>query len=118
MALELNAKCEICGKMYHMCNSCADSLTFKPWRSVVDSIEHFKIYIVLSDYTNKHISKGEAKQELEKCNISDYKTFEPHIVKAIDEILKDDKQVTNSTISTNTKTTKDNNKVSYRRDTK
>ena len=118
MALELNAKCEICGKMYHMCASCADFLTFKPWRSVVDSIEHFKIYSVLSDYTNKYISKETAKQELEKCNITDYKTFEPHVVKTIDEILSDNKQVINKNISSKIKTTIENNKVSETKDTK
>lgn len=89
MALENNAICSICGKPYHLCNTCKDQLSFKPWRSVVDTINHYKIYMAIAEYTNKHINKATAKEMLEKCDISDYKTFTPDIVKAIDLIITD-----------------------------
>lgn len=89
---ETNAHCSICGKGYHVCQSCDDMITFKPWRTVVDSIEHYKIYLTISEYANKVITKEEASEQLKKCQIENYKFFLPHIVKVMDEILKEDVQ--------------------------
>lgn len=80
-------KCAICGNDYPVCRTCEEVISFKPWRTIVDTVEHYKIHIVLNDYTNKHITKEEAREMLQKCDIANYKTFLPHIVSAIDEIL-------------------------------
>lgn len=92
MALELNSTCSICGKKYHSCKTCADVITYKPWQSVVDSMEHYQIYHVIWSYTNKHFTKDKAREELKKCNLNGYKTFVPSITKVIDEILKTDRK--------------------------
>ena len=84
--------CAVCGKEYEICRTCSEIRDFKPWRTIVDTMEHYKIHIILSDYTNKRIDKNEAKELLKRCEISDYKNFLPHIVKAIDEILKVEKK--------------------------
>ena len=83
-----NAKCSICGKPYHICDSCAEQKQFKPWRTITDSINCYKIYTAISDYNNKHISKDEARDYLSKCNLNEYKNYLPEIVLVIDEILK------------------------------
>lgn len=90
----INAHCAICGKGYHICNSCQDQKDFKPWRSVVDSIEHYKIYVTIASYTNGAIDKETAKRDLEQCNITDYKNFVPHIAEVIEQILKTEKKTT------------------------
>lgn len=91
--MENNAKCTICGKAYHKCNSCSDS-KMKPWRSIVDTINHYKIYLIIADYTNKKISKEKAKELLNGCDISDYKTFVPEVAKVIGDITKVEKKPT------------------------
>ena len=56
----INAYCSICGNGYHVCRSCSEQKTFKPWRSIVDNIEHYKIYLALHEYTlskNKEVAK-------------------------------------------------------------
>lgn len=83
----INAHCSICGKGYYKCNSCAEMKNITPWRSIVDSIEHYKIFIILRDYTNKYVDIKETKNLLEKCDLSEYKTFDKDVVKVIDEIL-------------------------------
>jgi hypothetical protein len=88
----LNAKCSICGKPYHVCHSCLEQKSFKPWRVITDTVEHYKIYLVIHDYTNKTITKNEAKIELEKCNLSNLETFVPEIKSVITDIIKEDKK--------------------------
>lgn len=87
--MENNAKCAICGTSYHKCNSCPDS-KLKPWLSIVDTINHFKIYTIIADYTNKKIDKHIAKELLDKCDISDYKQFVPEISSVVESIIAQD----------------------------
>lgn len=85
--MEYNAKCAICGTSYHKCNSCSDS-KLKPWLSIVDNTNHYKIYRIIADYTNGKINKETAATMLNGCNISDYKTYtQKEIVKVIESII-------------------------------
>lgn len=86
MAEYLNAKCAICDKKYHLCKTCEDIESFLPWRTVTDTIDCYKIFLVLSEYT-KTKNKEQAKKELSTCNLKEKDTFAPHIKVAIDEIL-------------------------------
>lgn len=83
-----NAKCAICGKDYEVCNSCLEQKTFKPWRTVTESIEHYKIYSAIHGYTitkNKEV----AKTALQNCNLSGQENFLPEIRAVIKEIIAD-----------------------------
>ena len=86
MAEYLNAKCAICDKKYHLCKTCEDVKTFSPWRTVTDTIDCYKIFLVLSEYT-KTKNKEQAKKELSTCNLKEKDIFAPHIKAAIDEIM-------------------------------
>lgn len=88
---DINAYCSICGKGYHICNSCKEQQTFKPWRTVVDSIEHYKIYLVLHGYSITK-DKEKAKSELQKCDLSDLENFKPNIKSVIKEIMAEPKK--------------------------
>ncbi len=81
----INAHCSICGKGYYLCQSCKNEKKFKPWRTVTDTIEHYKIYMAIHGYTvtkNKDI----AKAELQNCDLSDISSFKEEIKKVINEI--------------------------------
>lgn len=94
MSETLNATCAICGKKYHVCNACKDTKIFKPWRTITDTIECYKIYMIVHDYKNRTIRKNEARELLEKCNMPDY--IQPHIKNVIDEIMYVRKQSKNT----------------------
>ena len=82
----INAHCSICNEGYHICNTCKNEKKFKPWRTVTDTIEHYKIYMAIHGYTitkNKDI----AKAELQNCDLSDLETFKPEIKSVIKEIM-------------------------------
>lgn len=91
MALKNNAVCDICGKPYHVCNTCKEVLNFKPWRSVTDTMQHYKIFLAVSDYTRKK-DKVNAKAALENCDLSDLETFRDDIKDVINEIMADNKR--------------------------
>lgn len=82
----INAHCSICGSGYHLCRSCAEQKTFKPWRTVTDTIEHYKIYMAIHGYTVSK-NKEKAREELGKCDLDGMDGFQPEIKEIIREIL-------------------------------
>ena len=92
MSQELNATCDICGKKYHICSSCKEVKSFTPWRTVTDTMQHYIIFLALSEYT-KTKDKEKAKEELSKCDLSELDTFNENIKTAIKEIMAEEKNV-------------------------
>lgn len=103
----INARCSICGEGYHLCKTCSDLKSFLPWRTVTDTVGHYLIYTAIHGYT---ISKDKikAKGELEKCDLSELKKFNPEIQMVISEIMKSDNphKETETNLSTVAKSTK------------
>ena len=98
MSQELNATCDICGKKYHICSSCKEVKSFTPWRTVTDTMQHYIIFLALSEYT-KTKDKEKAKEELSKCDLSELDTFNENIKTAIKEIMADGKEKVVETVS-------------------
>lgn len=90
---DINHWCVVCGKGYHACDSCLEEKTFKPWRTLTDSIDHYKIFMILRDYDNKLISKTEAKKMLENVNIDGWQDFKESSKKVMSEIMKAEKVI-------------------------
>lgn len=86
MALENNATCSICGKPYRVCRTCEEITSFTPWRTVTDTLPHYMIYLALFEYT-KNKDKAKAKEELGKCDLSEFETFDNDVKNVINEIL-------------------------------
>lgn len=83
-----NAKCSICNRDYEICLACKNEKKFKPWRTVTDTIEHYKIYMAIHGYTITK-NKEQAKTELQNCNLSDIDSFKPEIKSVIKEIMSE-----------------------------
>ena len=101
MAQELNVTCDICGKKYNVCNSCKEDKSFTPWRTVTDTMQHYLIFLALSEYT-KTKDKEKAKEELSKCDLSELDTFNENIKTAIKEIMAEGKEKIVETVSEET----------------
>lgn len=57
---------------------------------VADSIEHYKIYLIIHEYTLSK-DKETAKEKLKNCDLSGLKNFNPEIKSIINNILSDSK---------------------------
>lgn len=88
---DINAKCSICGKGYHLCLSCSNTKTFAPWRTITDTIECYKIFLIIRDYSNKYITKAEAKLQLDNYDLSELDSYEDNIRVIVNEIFAEDK---------------------------
>lgn len=85
----LNTTCTICGTKYHVCGSCANAKTFKPWRTIACSINCYKIFMALNSYTNGYATKEETRTILEELDLSNLETLEENIKASIQEILRE-----------------------------
>lgn len=79
-------KCTICNNEYEVCNTCKNQKIFKPWRTVTDTIEHYKIYLAIHSYTVSNNNEL-AREELQKCDLTGLESFNPEIKSVIKEIM-------------------------------
>lgn len=86
---KINAHCAICGAGYHICNTCQQQKSFKSWRVVTDTVEHYKIYMAVHGYTLSQ-DKETAKRDLEKCDLSGLEDFNLPVRIVIQEILSEE----------------------------
>lgn len=86
MSEYLNATCSICGEKYHRCDDCTKS-KMNPWRSIVDTVDHYKIFLTIRDYNNKYITKEKAQEQLHNIDLTGLDNFIPEIKNVINEIL-------------------------------
>lgn len=88
MSVKNNAICSVCGKEYYICPDTQRS-KINPWRSITESINCYKIHLVLSDYTNGYTDAYQTAQNLKKnCDLSQKDSFLPNIKKTIDDLLE------------------------------
>lgn len=87
---ENNSVCSICGKEYHACLSCRDSVNASPWKIYTDTSEHYKVFQIVRGYNTGVYTKDEAKAKFKNINIEDIESFRPHIKQIIKDILKEE----------------------------
>lgn len=97
---ENNAVCSICGKAYHLCLSCSDTMKLHPWKTYTDSQECFKVFQVVRGFSTGVYTKDEAKEKLQNVDLKNLNSFRPHIKKIVKDILKEDKVVVETTENT------------------
>ena len=88
MAEKNNAVCSICGRPYHICLSCKNSMSSHPWKVHTDTSEHYKVFQIIKGYNTNVYTKSEARYKLCNVDLSDLDTFRPHIKLIIEDILK------------------------------
>ena len=83
---EINHWCVLCGTGYHACDSCNKEKTFTPWRTLTDTIEHYKIFTILKDYNNKLIDRDRAKELLSCLDLSEKESYKESSKKVLADI--------------------------------
>lgn len=79
----------MCGTGYHACDSCEKEKAFTPWRTLTDTIDHYKIFMVLRAYHNQEIGRTQARQMLSFLDLSDRKQYKDTARKILADIYAD-----------------------------
>lgn len=85
----INHWCVLCGSGYHSCDTCSQERTATPWRSLTDTMEHYKIFMVLRDYHNQTIDQNTARNLLSECDLSDQETYKDSAKAVLSDIYTD-----------------------------
>lgn len=83
---KINHWCALCGTGYHACDSCSKEKIITPWRSLTDTIEHYKIFMVIRDYKNNVIDREKAQELLSGLNLSDKESYKDNAKSVLSDI--------------------------------
>lgn len=83
-----NAICSICGKPYHKCLSCRDTMNLQPWKVFTDTSEHYKVFQAVRGYNIGVYTKDEFKSKLKNIDLSDLETYKESIKVLIKDALE------------------------------
>jgi hypothetical protein len=89
MAEKNNATCSICGRDYHVCLSCRDSVQLAPWKIYTDTAEHYKIFQAIRGFSTGMYDKSETRDKLKNVDLSDLNELRPNIKEIIEDIMKE-----------------------------
>ena len=111
MVEKKNAVCSICGRPYHLCLSCKDSMKLHPWKIHCCSSECYKTFQIVKGFNNGVYTKEEAREKFKNVDLSNLKDFVPHIKKIVKDILKEEKPIVEKMASPRKKNYKTNEVV-------
>lgn len=100
---KLNRTCFVCGKQYHYCYSCPSDLQNPSWKNLFDVENCKNIFNILCRHGQSMIADEEARELLNRCDLSQRDGFTDNIKNHIDQIFN---VVVEENI--NTETTKEN----------
>lgn len=83
---KINHWCALCGTGYHACDSCSKEKTITPWRSLTDTVEHYKVFMVLRDYKNNVINREKAQELLSGLDLSDKESYKDNAKSVLSDI--------------------------------
>ena len=86
---EINHWCVLCGTGYHACDTCNKEKTFTPWRALTDTIEHYKIFMILKEYNNNLINREQAKEALSNLDLSGKENYKESAKQVLEDIYAD-----------------------------
>ncbi len=90
-----NVTCSVCGKEYYLCIACdRHKVDWKPWKVIVDNENCYNIYNIVSKYIANNIYKEEARELLKTTDLSGLNNFKNLMKNKIEEILREDENVT------------------------
>ena len=86
MAKKNNRKCICCSTEYRYCNSCSEDRTKPVWYTIYHNENCKDIFNTASDYLAGAITKEEARQKFDACDLSYKNKLHNKIVEAINAV--------------------------------
>ena len=86
MARKNNRKCICCSVEYRYCNTCNEDKMKPVWHTIYHNENCKNIFNIASDYLAGAITKEEARQKFDACDLSYKNKLHNKIVEAIDDV--------------------------------
>lgn len=86
MKTKNNKTCIVCGTKYTYCPTCAEFANVAIWHNIYHDENCKEIFAIAVDFNSGILDKNIAKERLDKCDLSNKKSFNKSILKAINEI--------------------------------
>lgn len=83
--------CNCCGREYYYCPHCREDENKPTWMMAWDTQECREVFITLSDYNSKNISKEQAKERISKV-LTHTIVFKEKVQQQIDELFKEEQE--------------------------
>lgn len=83
-------KCYLCGETYKYCPTCSQDLTKPIWMSEFHSEDCMKIFDTCTRYNMDMMSKSEAQEILNSCDLSNRSNFKSYVQHDLDVIFTED----------------------------
>lgn len=99
MSLKSKRICKCCGKGYEYCPHCGTK-SDEMWRNLTDTKECLAVFNIVAAYNVGRATADQVKKVLADNNITDYSTYNPSIVAALDKICKPAKEVETPKVET------------------
>ena len=87
MSLKSRRICKCCGKEYEYCPHCG-SHSDELWKNLTDTKECLAVFNIVAAYNVGRANVEQVRKVLKDNKITDYSTFNPAIVAALDKINK------------------------------
>ena len=98
MAKNNNRKCICCSTEYRYCNSCSEDRTKPAWYAIYHNENCKDIFNTASDYLAGAITKEEAKQKFDACDLSQKNKLHSKIVEAINAVYGEKTEMKNESV--------------------
>lgn len=86
MVTKNNKQCVCCGQRYTYCSNCRDFDHLPAWMAIFHDVNCKEIFNTIASYNNKHITKEQAKDTLDKCDLSNKDMLKQSLQDKINEI--------------------------------
>lgn len=90
---KLNKECILCKTKYSFCNRCEAYDHLPRWMAIYCSDNCRTVFTTATDYEYKHLSKEDAKNILDSCDLSARDKYHPTTQRIIDEIYADNTEI-------------------------
>ena len=78
--------CIVCGTEYTYCNNCKNHASQPSWMAIYHNENCRNIMNIASEYMAGNITKAEAKEQLDLCDLKNKKKFKESVTRAVEEI--------------------------------
>ena len=82
--------CYLCGKDYQYCSTCSQDRMKPVWMSEFHSENCKNIFDICTRFNMKLMSKNEAKEALDTCDLSNKANFKSYVQRDLDVILAEE----------------------------